>query len=65
LPTEDVTVIRIVADPDAATLWRAARHQADGTTRVRIQASYPLAQAAAALTTFADGTLGKIVITID
>jgi NADPH2:quinone reductase len=65
LPTDDVTVVGIVATPDAATLWRAARHQADGTTRVRIQASYPLVQAATALATFADGTLGKIVITID
>jgi len=64
LPTEHATVIAIFANPDAATLWRAARHEADGTTRVHIQDTYPLDQAPTALATFAGGTVGKIVITI-
>ena len=59
----DATVIGIDANPDAATLDRAAGHQADGLTRVQVQDTYPLEQAADALAAFAAGTLGKIVIT--
>lgn len=64
LPSEHATVIGIVASPDGGALWRAARHEADGTTRVHIQETYPLDQAPTALAAFARGTVGKIVITM-
>jgi NADPH2:quinone reductase len=63
ISTEHATVIAVFANPDAGVLWRAARHEADGTTRVHIQDTYPLDKAATALATFAAGTVGKIVIT--
>lgn len=63
LPSDHATVITVVANPDGRTLWRAARHEADGTTRVEIQATYPLDLAPTALATFTAGTVGKIVIT--
>ena len=63
LPTEDATVIGVYADPDAATLNRAASHQVDGVTRLHVQDTFPLDQAPAALAAFAGGTLGKLVIT--
>ncbi|MBF6592728.1 MAG: NADP-dependent oxidoreductase, partial [Ktedonobacterales bacterium] len=39
-------------------------NQAEGRTRVTIQRTYPLEEAPAALTDFAAGTLGKLVIVI-
>ena len=63
LPTEDATVIGIYANPDPATLDRCAASQGNGSTRVRIQRTYPLDQAPAALADFGGGTLGKLVIT--
>jgi NADPH2:quinone reductase len=63
LPTEDATVIAIYANPDAATLDRAAGQHVDGTSRVHLQDTYPLDQAPAAFAAFAGGTLGKLVIT--
>lgn len=64
LPSEHMTVIPVAADPRSRALWRAARHEADGTTRVQIHATYPLDEAAAALAAFSGGTVGKIVITV-
>ena len=63
LPTEDATVIGIYANPDAATLDRAAGHQVDAVTRLQVQDTFPLEQAPAALAAFTGGTLGKVVIT--
>jgi NADPH2:quinone reductase len=63
LPTEDVTVVSIYASPDAATLSRAADHQVDEVSRIHVQETYPLEQAADALAAFTGGTLGKVVIT--
>jgi NADPH:quinone reductase len=63
LPTEDATVIGVYANPDAATLNRAATHQVEGVTRLQVQDIFPLDQALAALAAFAGGTLGKLVIT--
>ena len=63
LPTEDATVTGIYANPDRGTLDRAVAHQVDGVSRVRIQDTYALDQAPAALAAFAAGTLGKLVIT--
>jgi NADPH2:quinone reductase len=65
LPSEEVRVIGIYANPDSATLHRAADHRAGGETRLEIQGTYPLEDAASALAAFAEGTLGKVVITLD
>ena len=63
LPTEEATVIGIYANPDTATLNRAAAHQVDGVTRLQVQDTFPLDKAPAALAAFTGGTLGKLVIT--
>ena len=63
LPSEDVTVIGIYANPDAAALDRAARHHLDGAGRVQIQDVFTLDEAASALDAFGRGTLGKLIIT--
>jgi len=63
LPIEDVTVVGIYANPDGATLDRVARHQLEGVSRVLIQATFSLDQAASALDAFGRGTLGKLIIT--
>jgi NADPH:quinone reductase-like Zn-dependent oxidoreductase len=63
LPSEDATVIGIYANPDAATLDRVARLHLDGVSRVRVQDTFPLDQAASALDAFGRGTLGKLIIT--
>jgi NADPH2:quinone reductase len=63
LPTGDINVSAIYANPDRTVLDRAAGHQADATSRVTIQDIYPLDQAPAAFAAFAAGTLGKLVIT--
>jgi NADPH:quinone reductase-like Zn-dependent oxidoreductase len=65
LPAEDVTVVGIYANPDAANLGRAAGLQADGVSRVHVQHTFALEQAPEALAAFAGGTLGKVVITTD
>jgi NADPH2:quinone reductase len=62
LPSGEVSVIGIYANPDAATLDRASDHRAGGDTRLEIQGTYPLEDAASALAAFAAGTLGKVVI---
>ena len=56
-------MVGIYASPDAATLDRAALHHLEGVSRVRIQDTFPLDQAAAALDAFGRGTLGKLIIT--
>jgi NADPH:quinone reductase-like Zn-dependent oxidoreductase len=63
LPTEDATVVAIWANPDPATLDRAAGHRVEGASRVHLQDTYPLDQAPAAFAAFTGGTLGKLVIT--
>jgi NADPH:quinone reductase len=64
LPTEDATVVAVYANPDPATLQRAARHHADGDTRVHIQQTSSLDQLPATFEAFAAGTLGKLVVTV-
>lgn len=63
LPAEFATVLPVAARPTQATLDRLAANQAEGRTSVNIQHVYSLEDAAAALTDFAGGTLGKLVIT--
>jgi NADPH:quinone reductase len=60
---EDVSVLPIYANPTPDILDRLAEYQAQGATRVVIQRTYPLDQAPQALTDFASGTLGKLIIT--
>lgn len=67
LHTDQATVVAVSAEPDSGKLWSAARNEADGTTRVRIQDTFPLDQAPSALAAFAAGAAGaagKIVITV-
>ena len=64
LPATEATVAGIYANPDPATLQRAAGHRADGTCEVHVQQTYPLDQVPEAFAAFARGTLGKLVITI-
>jgi NADPH2:quinone reductase len=63
LPTENVTVIGIYANPDQATLDRCASNHATDLTRVHIQQTYTLDEVPTALADFAGGTLGKLSIT--
>jgi NADPH2:quinone reductase len=65
LPTDTATVLPIYANPGPATLDRLADNHAQGHTRVAIQRVYALEEAPAALTDFASGTLGKLVIIIE
>jgi NADPH2:quinone reductase len=65
LPATTATVVPVYANPAPATLERLAENQSTGKTAVTIQRTYRLDEAPAALTDFAAGTLGKLVITIN
>lgn len=65
VPTETVTVVPVYANPTPQVLASSAANQANGIATVTIQHTYPLDQLQNAFDTFAHGTLGKIVITID
>ena len=60
---EDVTVNAIMAAATADKLAKLLDHVAGGTLRVNVEATVPLDRAHEALRTFADGTLGKVLIT--
>lgn len=64
LPSENVTVIPVYANPTTETLSRLARDLAAGTTTVTIQRTYDLTEVAQAFADFAAGTRGKLVITV-
>lgn len=64
LPPSTATLVPIQANPTGALLDQLAANEASGKTRVVIQRRYPLDQAADALRDFANGTLGKLVITV-
>jgi NADPH:quinone reductase-like Zn-dependent oxidoreductase len=64
LPTEDATMIGIYTIPDPATLDRLAAYAVEGATRLTIQDTFGLDEAADAFASFTRGTLGKVVITI-
>jgi len=63
LGRDDVTVTAIMAAATAGKLARLLDHVASGNLRVHIEARVPLDRAHEALTTFAGGTLGKVLIT--
>jgi len=65
VPTDTAVVVPIYANPTPEVLDRCAASYASGNTTVAVQHVYPLEQALDALGQFANGTLGKIVITTD
>jgi NADPH:quinone reductase-like Zn-dependent oxidoreductase len=65
LPAGDVKVAAIYAQPVREVLDRLAANQAGGATRVTIQRTYGLEDAPQALADFGQGTLGKLVVTVD
>ncbi|MFI0447689.1 NADP-dependent oxidoreductase [Actinomadura sp. 6N118] len=54
----------VMADPNSTTLTRLADDVIAGRLRVPIAGTYPLADAAPALTAFTEGTVGKLAITV-
>ncbi len=65
VPTQTATVVPVFANPTPETLAWSAANQANGDTTVAIQEVFSFEQVQAAFDTFANGTLGKIVITTD
>ncbi|MFV0452295.1 MAG: NADP-dependent oxidoreductase [Propioniciclava sp.] len=65
LPTETATAIPVYATPTGATLGTLAQRRAQQQTVVPVERTYPLEQTGQALADFADGTVGKLIITID
>ena len=65
LPSETVAVIPAFADPTPETLARLAENHRSGRTATPIMRRFPLNEAPEALAAFTEGTLGKIVITVD
>jgi NADPH:quinone reductase-like Zn-dependent oxidoreductase len=64
LPSEDATVVPVYAVPETVLLERCAAEHVQGLTRTRIQRVYRLDDVPTALTDFAGGTLGKLVVTV-
>jgi NADPH:quinone reductase len=65
LPSQTVTVVPVYANPTREVLDCVSHGLAGGDTTVTVQQVFPLDQAQAALDTFAQGTLGKVVISTD
>jgi NADPH:quinone reductase-like Zn-dependent oxidoreductase len=63
LGRDDVTVTAIMAAATADKLARLLDHAASGKLRVNIEARVPLDRAHEAFKLFADGTLGKVLVT--
>ncbi|MDZ4046627.1 MAG: NADP-dependent oxidoreductase [Rhodoglobus sp.] len=64
VPAEGITVVPVYANPTGETLDRLARNQRDKHTTVTIQSVFTLEETPKALGQFAEGTLGKLVISI-
>jgi NADPH2:quinone reductase len=64
LPLANGTVVPVYAAPTRDALTTVASDQGNGSTTVRVDHLYPLADAAAALAQFGTGKLGKIVVTV-
>jgi NADPH:quinone reductase-like Zn-dependent oxidoreductase len=65
VPTDTAVVVPIYANPTPDVLDRCAASHVSGNATVAVQHVYPLEQALDAFGQFANGTLGKIVITTD
>jgi NADPH:quinone reductase-like Zn-dependent oxidoreductase len=63
LGRDDITLTGIMAAATAEKLARLLDQVADGTLRVNVEARVPLGNAPEAFAHFADGTLGKVLIT--
>ena len=64
VPSETLRVTSVYAHPAPETLERLAQNQAEGRTAVTVQETFALDDVATAVARFADGTLGKLVISI-
>jgi NADPH:quinone reductase-like Zn-dependent oxidoreductase len=62
---DDIMVTAVMANPVTVTLDRLAQGIADGALRLPIQRTYALADVPQAFRDFAEGTLGKLAVTID
>jgi NADPH:quinone reductase len=60
---EDVTVAAVMAAATADKLATLLDHAAKGDIRVNVETTVPLERAPEAFAAFADGTLGKVLIT--
>jgi NADPH:quinone reductase len=65
LAARNVRATNVMGAPTPQKLSALAEQVAEGTLRVEIQQTYPLADAASALAAFMAGTRGKLVLTID
>ena len=63
LGRDDVTLAPIMAAATAEKLAVLLGHVAQGTLRVNVEATVPLDRAEEAFALFADGTLGKVLVT--
>ena len=64
LAARNVAATNVMGAPTREKLTSLADRVAAGTLEVRIQRTFPLTEAPAALAAFMAGTLGKIVLTI-
>jgi NADPH:quinone reductase-like Zn-dependent oxidoreductase len=65
LAERSVTATNIMGTPTPEKLTMLADQVAAGTLQIRIQQTFPLEEASAALAAFSAGTLGKIVLTVE
>jgi len=65
VPTQSAVVVPVYANPTPEVLEKCAARQASGETKVAVQHVYPLSQVTEAFDRFAQGTLGKVVVSID
>jgi NADPH:quinone reductase-like Zn-dependent oxidoreductase len=61
----DLTVTTVMADPSVANLTSLAAEVVAGRLRVPVARTYPLTEAAQAVTDFTAGTVGKLAVTIE
>jgi NADPH:quinone reductase len=65
LAARGVRATNVMATPTADKLTEVAEHVAEGSVRVEVQETFPLADAEAAIAAFAAGTVGKLVLTVE
>ena len=65
LAARDVRAANLMGAPTPEKLSSLAEQVADGTLRVEIQQTYPLADAARAFAAFMAGTRGKLVVIVE
>jgi NADPH:quinone reductase-like Zn-dependent oxidoreductase len=64
VPNERIRAVPISGNATHDVLDRVAENQVTGLAPVQVQRQYPLAEAGQALSDFANGTVGKLVITV-